>query len=270
MSLVIAAKSGNRREFARVVMERFADCIPEGTVLVKPNVVSHEPYPTTTHPDMLDQVLSCLHGREVMVADGAAADIMRTGKVLGEHELGEVCEKHGLELIDVYAHPISKKKAPSGVEVSISELATGSAGIVSLPVLKVHGPCKMTGALKNHFGFLSKMQRGKLHFGRGDIHKAIAALNQLAPSSLVIVDAVTTLLGTNEVRHGGEPYDLGYLMAGTDPVALDAFGLTLLQEVEPKLAGLAPTDIPYIRHASEWGVGSLQYDVEWIEIEIIS
>ncbi len=264
MSLVLAARTDDRRGFASAALARFPDCLGTGPVLVKPNVVSHEPYPTTTHPDMLDQVLAWLEGREILVADGAAADLLRPGKSLRENPLARGCKDRGLELTDLYDHPMHKKLADSGMELVMSDLAFNTS-IISLPVLKSHSQCMMTGALKNHFGLLGRAQRGKLHFGRGDIHKAIASLVQMAPPGLVIMDAVVSMNRTNEARHGGIPVELGHLMAGADPVALDAFGLSLLQKIEPELHGKAPEDIPYIKYALEMGLGTLQYEVEWIE-----
>ncbi len=43
-------------------------------VLIKPNIVSCEPYPTTTDPVLLDIVLSVLNGPNVTVADGPSPD----------------------------------------------------------------------------------------------------------------------------------------------------------------------------------------------------
>ena len=65
-----------------------------------------------------------------------------------------------------------------------------------------------------------------------------------------------TLTHTNEVRHGGRKASLGYMLAGTDPLSLDAAGLEILQTVEPKLAGKTPDDIPHLRYAIELGVGT--------------
>lgn len=265
MGLVLAARSDDRGWFARLALERFAGSIPGGPVLVKPNVVSHEPYPTTTHPDMLEAVLEVLSDREVTVADGAAGDLVRPGKALRDHELARACERRGRKLVDCYSMGMSKRRTRSGMELTVSDLMFSHPVIISLPVLKAHRICCMTGAIKNHFGFLSRAQRGKLHFGRADIHLGIASLVRLAPPSLAIVDAVTTLTNTNEVRHGGRPAKIGCLFAGIDPVALDSFGLTLLGKVEPSLAGASPHDVPYIKYAEEMGVGSTEYQVEWVE-----
>ena len=45
-----------------------------GKILVKPNIVSCEPYPTTTDPSVLDVVLNAFEVSEVTVADGPAPD----------------------------------------------------------------------------------------------------------------------------------------------------------------------------------------------------
>ena len=46
----------------------------KGKILVKPNIVSCEPYPTTTDPSVLNAVLNSLEDSDVTVADGPAPD----------------------------------------------------------------------------------------------------------------------------------------------------------------------------------------------------
>jgi uncharacterized protein (DUF362 family) len=262
LSTILKSETSDRRKFIRLAFEKFNDQVPSGKILVKPNIVSHEKYPTTTHPDVLDEVLVILSDREVIVGDGAAADIIKTGKVIRDHGLAQIAKKHGHELLNFYDRPMVKHKAEDGLKFSYSDAGQDVAGIISLPVLKVHKICMMTGAIKNHFGFFSRKDRAKLHFGKSNIHKAIAEVCRLTPPSLVIVDAVETLVNTNEVRHGGKPHELGFMLAGTDPVALDACGLELLQGIEPGLQGKTPAEVPYIKYAAEAGLGSFEYDVE--------
>ncbi|MHC1587136.1 MAG: DUF362 domain-containing protein, partial [Candidatus Syntropharchaeia archaeon] len=73
------------------------------------------------------------------------------------------------------------------------------------------------------FGFLSKKERILFHTKIGkrrakDIHRGIAELNTIVLPDLFIVDAVYTLTGANEIRHGGKKRKLGYMLAGKDPV----------------------------------------------------
>jgi uncharacterized protein (DUF362 family) len=133
-------------------------------------------------------------------------------------------------------------------------------------VLKTHNVCRMTGALKNQFGYLPRRERVAMHLGVKDIHRAIAELNVVAKPDLVIVDVVQSLCSAQELRHGGNPVDMGYMLAGSDPVALDCFGLRLLQEVEPRLESASPQEVPSIRYALQYGVGSAEFKAQEIVI----
>ena len=89
----------------------------------------------------------------------------------------------------------------------------------------------------------------------------IAELNEVVRPHLYIVDAVQTLVKTNEVRHGGQPCNLGYMLAGTDPVSLDVAGLELLKEVEPRLRDKHFGDIKHLKHAVDMGIGETGYEI---------
>jgi uncharacterized protein (DUF362 family) len=47
------------------------------------------------------------------------------------------------------------------------------------------------------------------------------------------VDAIQTLVRCQEIRWGGIKKDLGYMLAGKDPVELDMEGVKLLSTVYP-------------------------------------
>ncbi|MHA1428453.1 MAG: DUF362 domain-containing protein, partial [Candidatus Helarchaeota archaeon] len=59
-----------REEFTRKILETFKDQI-QGKVFIKPNMVSYEDYPTTTHPAILETVITWLqdHGHEIICGD---------------------------------------------------------------------------------------------------------------------------------------------------------------------------------------------------------
>ena len=158
----------------------------------------------------------------------------------------------------------ARKMKTHSLELEVSRMAFEYDFIISLPVLKSHGTCGLTGALKNHLGFLSVAEKRRLHWNR-DVHKVIAELNKVIKPDLYVVDAVQTLINTNEVRHGGQPKILGYMLAGIDPVSLDVVGLELLKEVEPKLKGNNRDDILHLRYAINLGVGEPHYKI--IELE---
>jgi uncharacterized Fe-S center protein len=67
-----------------------------------------------------------------------------------------------------------------------------------------------------------------------------------------------------ECRHGGCPAKLNTMLAGTDPVALDMFGLQLLSKLEPKLKQEKNQALKYIEYSASIGLGNQQYDLKRI------
>jgi uncharacterized protein (DUF362 family) len=225
-------------------------------VLIKPNIVSSEPYPSTTHPDVLSECLRLItqEHRAVAVADGPAVDAGDSRTILDGHPLKRICDSFGVPLLDLARAEPTTVSTGTGMELEIAALALQYDFVVSLPVLKAHGVCFLTGALKNQFGFFSTAERVKLHLGE-DIFRAIAEVNRLVRPGLFVVDAVETMIGANELRHGGAPAKLGYMLGGVDPVSLDAFGLGLIGQVDPGLSGKGYRDIPYLAQAAELAIG---------------
>jgi uncharacterized protein (DUF362 family) len=260
MPIVYWSKTSNRREFVTKVLEAFQPQIESAaTILVKPNVVSSEPCPTTTHPETLDAVLGFLSGKDVVVSDAPAIDARNPQRVMADSPLRPVCEAHGVPFTNMYKCKTTKLVTPRGYALSILTLPLERDYVISLPVLKTHNVCRMTGALKNQFGYLPRRERAVMHLGVKDIHRAIAELNVVAKPDLIIVDVVQSLCSAQELRHGGSLVEVGYMLAGSDPVALDCFGLELLREVEPSLDGASPQDVLTIRYAVEYGVGSAEF-----------
>ena len=64
-------RTGERGKFTGFVLKRFEKEIKNARkVLVKPNIVSFEPYPTTTHPIVLEAVLEFLSGLDCKILVG--------------------------------------------------------------------------------------------------------------------------------------------------------------------------------------------------------
>ena len=268
MSSIYLQKTNNRKEFiVKVLKEIEGELKTAKKVLLKPNIVSFEPYPTTTHPEVLESCLkfllnfkprseiSLLWGKkEVLVADGPAPDAGSSKKIIEEHPLKKVCDKFQLSLVNLCSEPMKEIKTKS-FEFKISAIPFEYDFIISLPVLKSHSTTGITGALKNQFGLLSPKDRIAFHaLPWKNLHKAIAEINLVIKPNFWIVDAVQTLINTNEIRHGGKLKELGYMLAGKDPVSLDIEGLKLLQKVDPGLKDKKPEDILHLKYAIDLGV----------------
>ncbi len=259
---IAMSSASTKCDFVYTVLNIFKDKIKTAKrVFVKPNVVSSEPYPTTTDPLVLDAVLSYLSNHDVAVGDGPAFDSIwdrKAGNVARGHPLIRICKQHGIEFMNLNKQKYVRVKTDGNV-LSMSAVPSSYDLKISLPVLKSHSICGLTGAIKNHFGLLKNSDRMAMHARKIDIHRGIAEISFKDKFDLFIVDAVETLIHAQEVRHGGERAYLGYMLAGTDPVSIDCAGFELLTMVDPKLRNINVENIAHIKYAALYGAGSRDY-----------
>jgi uncharacterized protein (DUF362 family) len=266
MSTVYFCESSDREHFVNEILEIFAAPLEKAKkVFVKPNIVSYEPYPTTTHPDILEAVLKRLGNYEVVVGDAPAIDAGRSNRILEKSPLNKVCRRYGVGLVNLYSEKMKTVQSPRGYNIKVSALPLACDFVISIPVLKVHGTVGLSGALKNQFGYLSRQDRFLMHCKLKSINKGIAEANAAVPTNLFIVDAVETMIGAQECRHGGCPAKLNTMIAGNDPVSLDLFGLQLLKNLEPKFEYIKNQALKYIEYASEYGLGIKDFPVKELQ-----
>jgi uncharacterized protein (DUF362 family) len=263
MSTVYFSENDNREQFVDKIFDAFAAQLDKAKkVFVKPNIVSYEPYPTTTHPEVLEAVLKRLGDREVVVGDAPAIDTGKTSKILQKSPLNEVCSRYGVKLMNLYSENMKTVQSPRGYKVKVSALPLACDFVISIPVLKIHGMVGLSGALKNQFGYLSRPDRFLMHCKIKNINKGIAEVNAAVHTDVFIVDAVETMIKAQECRHGGCPAKLNTMIAGTDPVSLDLFGLQLLKRLEPKFEHKNCQASKYIEYASSYGLGMKNFNVK--------
>ena len=260
MSTIYFSRANDRKEFTKKTLQIFDEHFKKAKkIFVKPNIVSYEPYPTTTHPETLETILKQLSNHEVTVGDAPAFDAGRSNKIIAKSALKQVCDSYGVRFVNLYSEKMLTVKSPRGYKIKISALPLTCDFIISLPVLKTHFMVGLSGALKNQFGYLSKKDRLLMHTKIKNINKGIAEVNAAVPTNLFIIDAAETMIAAQECRHGGCTTKLGYMIAGTDPVALDHFGLQLLKEVEPQYEENKQKAMKYIEYAESIGLGSKKH-----------
>lgn len=274
--------TNNRMRFTERIALTFIDKIKKNKrIFIKPNIVSSELYPTTTHPDVLRYVLKNIpESCDVTVADAPVPKSLITkgmdsGSVIKDHPLSRVCRQLDYELQNLYDLGFEEIETAEGLKLNVSKVALECDYMISLPVIKSHclRSIGITGALKNNFGLLAPRDRVLLHSSekipikrmrkiirkRHDINLAIAELNVIRKPDLFIADMVDTLIGANEFRHGGEQKHVGIMLAGSDPVAIDCVGFRLLKKIDPRLKYENPQDVPSIKYALELGVGTEKF-----------
>jgi uncharacterized protein (DUF362 family) len=132
--------------------------------------------------------------------------------------------------------------------------------LINLPIIKNHEGVAMSGNLKNMMGGNTGETNQFFHRGSGGqgeygdipfISQCIADNNTLRRPALCLADATVFLL-TNGPQGPGELRKLDKVVAGVDPVAVDAYGAKCLD--------LAPADVQMIRKAAELGLGRMDLD----------
>jgi uncharacterized protein (DUF362 family) len=117
---------------------------------------------------------------------------------------------------------------------------------INLPVAKHHSLTRLSLGIKNIMGVLGG-NRGEIHNG---IDQKLADLCTVIRPKLTIMDATRILVANGP--QGGSLSDVrqtNLLIAGTDPVAVDAYSTTLFN--------LKPADIEYITRCHRLGLGEM-------------
>jgi uncharacterized protein (DUF362 family) len=126
--------------------------------------------------------------------------------------------------------------------------------IINLPATKVHSLSKVTLGLKNWLGAIGG-SRNQLH---QKIDEAMVDLAAFFKPTLTILDSYRVLFRNGP--QGGRISDtklLKTVVAGTDPVAIDAYGATLFD--------LKPQELLFLQLASARGLGKLELEKVRIE-----
>jgi len=136
---------------------------------------------------------------------------------------------------------------------------------ISMPIFKDHIGSRFTGSLKNYMGASHPIDNRSFHptFEGEDLahmEQCIADLNTVVRKpDLIVADAMTIL--TSKGPFGpGDIASPQQVVAGTDRVALDAYGATLL--------GLEGPKVTMIQNAAAHGLGRM--DLETVSIRRIS
>ncbi len=118
--------------------------------------------------------------------------------------------------------------------------------VINVPIAKHHNATRLTMSLKNIMGILGG-NRGNIHHS---LDMNIAELNAVFKFHLVVMDAVRVL--TANGPQGGRLRDVreeNTIVAGVDPVAIDAYGATLF--------GITASDVPHVVYAAQLGLGEM-------------
>jgi uncharacterized protein (DUF362 family) len=233
-------------------MKKFVN--PGEVVVVKPNMAWDRPpeMAANAHPAVVRQVVAlCLEAgaKQVKVLDNTCHDARKAYANSGIKAAVEGLKdpRAVVEYVDERRFvELNVEKARALKKWYFYKDILEADRFINIPVAKSHSESRLTMCLKNMMGAIGGW-RGRIHVG---LHQNIADMNLLLRPDLHILDATRIMLRNGP--SGGRLEDVevrNLVFAGTDPVALDAYGTTLF--------GLKPTDIGHIVKAHQAGRGEM-------------
>ncbi len=191
-------------------------------------------------------------------ADGSFNSADRMFTALNIHGLAK---GFGARVLNLSTGPAVDLKVPDAFSLQhlrVSSVLEDSL-LVSVPVLKTHPWCKVTVTMKNMYGAVYKREKAMLH---ARLDENIVDINRVIAPHISIVDATVAVVhgGFKEALWVGcPPTRLDLVLAGYNPVAVDAVGARVLK--------CDPQSVEYIRLASQNGLGPCEADKIEVQTE---
>ncbi|MDI7275320.1 MAG: DUF362 domain-containing protein [Anaerolineae bacterium] len=231
---------------------------PGQRVLLKPNLLLFKPPETAinTHPAVVRAVAALVQeaGARAIIGDSPGGGtghnplaLRRLYRVTG---MDEVAQATGAELnLDCEALEVPCPEGRLVRRLDVMRPAATVDAIINLPKLKTHGLLRYTGAVKNLFGLVPGRIKLGYHTKLQDAERFSGMLLDIvtwARPVLTIMDAIVAMEG--EGPSAGRPRELGLIVAGEDPAAVDLAALDII--------GLDPQTVPTARVAARRGLTS--------------
>lgn len=228
------------------------------TVVLKPNAGHPGPPGTSinTNPAVVSAVIKNVqkaNPKKIILAEAAAigCDTMDCLEVSG---IKKAAIEAGVDDIrdiksdkDLLTIPI--RDARSSIQkVLLPRFIVEAEHIVNLPIFKSHCSMVFTCALKNMKGVVQDKVHYQMH--QTNLAEAMMDIWSVIKADLNIADLIRPAEGFGP--HFTMPTDFGCLIAGKDPVAVDATAC--------RLSGLDLGSVPYFDPAHERGLGNFQED----------
>ena len=243
-------------------------------VLLKPNFNTSDPFPGSTHNHTLINLikhLKSLGARSITIGERSGPP--DTTNILKEKRIYEISRELGTKIINFEELPpegwvrIRPEQSHWRKGFDIARPVLDSECIVSTCCLKTHGYGGVfTMSLKLSVGMTHKKNMSELHSSFLSMRKMIAEINQAYNPSLILLDGLEAFVDGGPDKGTKKRADV--ILAGTDRIAIDAVGLSILKELGSNrdIMGRAIFKQEQIARAVELGLGINSPD----EIEIIT
>ena len=218
-------------------------------VVLKPNLVEFEPESTiNTHPMLVHaayEAFRSMGAASVAIAEGPGhrRNTLDMADAAGYFHTIDGFDDIFTDLnLDDVTHIRPQRQFSRLGKLYLPNTVLGADLLVSMPKLKTHHWTGATLSMKNLFGVVPGgvygWPKNVLHWA--GIHECIADLHSLFPRQFAIVDGIVGMEGNGPIQ--GTPKKAGLLIAGSDPVAVDATCCRVMQ--------IDPFQIGYLRLTS--------------------
>jgi uncharacterized protein (DUF362 family) len=227
---------------------------PGAVVIIKPN--AGHPFPpetsVNTNPAMVTAIIKELQKarpKQIILAEASAigCDTLECLEVSG---IGKAAEEAGIDKIidikrekDLIKIPIRDARSDL-TSVLLPRFLLEADHIVNLPIFKSHVSMVFGCALKNLKGVVQDKVHRQMH--QTNLADAMMDLWSVVRADLSIADLIRPAEGFGP--HNTIPRDFGCVVAGKDPVAVDATAC--------RMVGLNITKVPYFKSARQRGIGN--------------
>lgn len=243
-------------------------------VLLKPNFNTSDPFPASTHNDTLIHLIQQLR---IMGAKGVTIGERSgppdTSEVLKQKGIYNLCKNLEAELINFEELPsegwvrLNPENSHWRKGFDVAKPVLDSECIVTTCCLKTHGYGGVfTMSLKLSVGITHKRNMRELHTSLLSMRKMIAEINLAYKPALILLDGLEAFVDGGPMSGVKKKADV--ILAGTDRVAIDAVGLSILKELGSNKAIMQKKifEQEQIARAVELGLGVKRPE----EIEIVT
>lgn len=232
-------------------------------ILLKPNLLKKADVDKAviTHPVVVGAFAGLMRetGYENMVlADSCGHGT--TKNVISGTGMDTYLKKYKIPAVD-YTQGVSTAY-PEGVQakefVIPKELLEADC-VISLSKMKTHALERVTGAVKNSYGFVYGLHKAKGHTkypSADSFARMLVDLNKFINPRLYVMDGIMAMEGNGP--GSGDPTPMNVILISTDPVALDS--------VFCRLIYLDPELVPTNYHGEKMGLGTWKEE----EIELLT
>ena len=223
-------------------------------VLLKVNAAFASPamLSATTHPAIIAEMTALCYGAgaaSVVVTDNPINDPASCFNLTG---IAEAARGAGAKVILPRAELFKSLTVPQAKLIRnrpvLYQPLVGITKVIGMAPVKDHHRSGASMVMKNWYGLLG----GRRNIFHQDINTIIKELAMMVNPSLVILDGTMSMMTNGPT--GGSLSDLkqtNTMIVGTDQVAADAFGATLLDRTL--------NDLPFIAMAEAAGLGTADY-----------